>query len=99
MVASGIMERLLPANNPVEVAVEQAGAAELAARSGQTRTAPDWNCSRRISRALGGNRQCAYSPVPPAGACSRWRAKTRSGAGLSRRICRRRRIENRTCRK
>jgi len=39
MVASGVMTSRFPAGNPVHVAVEQAGAADLAARSGQTRTA------------------------------------------------------------
>ena len=39
MVASGIMTGRLRATNPIQVAVEQAGAAEFAARTGQTRTA------------------------------------------------------------
>lgn len=39
MVASGIMAGRLAAENSVEIAVEQVGAAELAAHTGQTRTA------------------------------------------------------------
>ena len=39
MVAAGLAEKHLPRSNPVHVALDEAGAAELAQRSGQTRSA------------------------------------------------------------
>jgi precorrin-8X/cobalt-precorrin-8 methylmutase len=39
MVAAGLMARTLPAANPIEVAIEQPEAAELAGQTGQTRAA------------------------------------------------------------
>lgn len=51
MVSSGVMASRLPAANPMHVAIDQPGAAELAARSGQTRTAAGLEC---LAGMLGG---------------------------------------------
>ncbi len=51
MVSSGVMASRLPADNPMHVAIDQPGAAELAARSGQTRTAAGLEC---LAGTLGG---------------------------------------------
>jgi precorrin-8X/cobalt-precorrin-8 methylmutase len=44
MVSSGVMASRLPAGHPIHVAVDQPGAAPLAARTGQTRTAAGLEC-------------------------------------------------------